>query len=103
MTFASWLAVWITFSAFGIALVYHTALWIERWSSALSLAYLVMLAPTALIVSWVITDHIVGLEHASCEELDPSSDRLHGASPSEFRARCIATQDNSEWLVRRKL
>lgn len=99
MTFG---AVWIVLSAFGVALVYFSGLWIERWSSALGLTYFVMLAPAALIAGWVAADQVLRVDHANCKELDPSPRRLQGASPLEFRARCIATQDNSEWLVLRQ-
>src|SRR5262245_45658224 len=102
MTFAFWLAVWTACFGFGMAVVYRTGLHIERWSRALGLAYLVLIGPSVPILAWLAADQIVPSEQASCEELDPAADRLSGMSPSEFRVRCIATQDNSEWLALRK-
>jgi hypothetical protein len=100
---SAWIALWIAFSLFGLAAVYATGLRIERWSPALGLLYLVLLGPAVPIVGWVTADHVMRVEHASCDEPDPGADRLNGMSPSEFRSRCIATQDNSEWLARRRL
>jgi len=102
MTTAGFLAVWIGLFAVGIALVYATGRRFERRWPVLSLVYLILLASAVLIASWMAAERIAGIEYASCEEMDPSAERLNGFSPSEFRARCIATQDNSEWLARRR-
>jgi hypothetical protein len=91
--------VWMALSAVGIAVVYRTGLRIERWSPTVGIVYLVLLAPAAMIGSWVAAHQIVGADQATCEEMDPSADRLSGMSPSEFRSRCIATQDNSRWIA----
>jgi hypothetical protein len=103
MAFATWLLVWASLFVVGITLVDYTGRRIERWSPALSLVYLVLLSPVVLIGSWVVAHQIVSVRQASCEELDPTAVQLNGMSSSEFRARCIATQDNSEWLGLRKL
>ncbi|GLR86799.1 hypothetical protein GCM10007857_35100 [Bradyrhizobium iriomotense] len=103
MISACWLAVWIACFGFGMAVVYRTGLRIERWSRTLGLVYLVLIGPSVPILAWLAADRIVTVEQASCEELDPAADRLSGMSPSEFRVRCIATQDNSDWLARRKI
>jgi hypothetical protein len=102
MISACWLAVWIACFGLGMAVVFRTGLGIERWSPALGLAYLVIIGPSVPIVAWLAADQIVTVEQASCAELDPAADRLNGMSPSEFRVRCIATQDNSGWLARRR-
>lgn len=103
MISACWFAVWIACFGFGIAVVYRTGLRIERWSRTLGLAFLVLIGPSVPILAWLVAGQIVTVEQASCEELDPAADRLNGMSSSEFRVRCIATQDNSEWLARRKI
>jgi len=103
MTFATLLAVWMALSGIGIAIVYRIGLRIERWSPALSLTSLVLLAPAVLVASWMAANQVVRVDQATCEEKDPSADRLSGMSPIEFRSRCIATQDISEWLALRKL
>jgi hypothetical protein len=100
---ALWLLIWIALSAAGIALVYRAGLYVERRSPTLGLVFLVTLAPAGPVAGWIGANQLVGVEQAGCEELDPAPDRLHGLSPSEFRSRCVATQDNSEWLARRKL
>lgn len=102
MTFIAWLVVWIVLFATGIALVYWTGVRIERCLPSAAVVYFVVLGATIPVASWVAARYIVQVEQASCEELDPSSDRLNGATPSEFRTRCIATQDNSKWLSRRQ-
>jgi hypothetical protein len=103
MTFASLLAVWMALSAVGIAVIYRIALRIERWSPAISFTSLVLLGPVVLIASWMAAHQIVRVDQAACEQMDPSVDRLRGMSPlPEFRAKCIATKDNSEWLALRK-
>ncbi|WJR81158.1 hypothetical protein [Bradyrhizobium sp. NP1] len=103
MTFVSVLAVWIALSAGGIAVVYRVGLYIARWSPAVSIACLVVLSPPVLVGAWMVAHQIVRVEQASCEERDPSVERLSGMSPAEFHARCIATRDNSEWLALRRL
>ena len=97
------LAVWIACFGSGMAAVYWTGLRIERWSRALGLAYLVFIGSSVPILAWLAADQIVTVELASCEERDPAADRLNGMSPSEFRVRCIATQDNWGWRARRKI
>jgi hypothetical protein len=99
MTFVAWIA----FSAIGIAIVYRIGLRIERWSPAIGIVYLVLFAQAAMIGSWMAAHQIVGADQATCEEMDPSADRLSGMSPSEFRSRCIATKDNAGWIAFRKL
>jgi len=89
--------------SFGMAVVYRTGRRIERWSRTLGLAYLVLIGSSVPILAWLTADQVVTVEQASCEELDPAVDRLNGMSPSEFRVRCIATQDNSDWPARRKI
>lgn len=102
MISACWLAVWIACFGLGMAVVYRTGLRIERWSGALGLTYFVLMGCSVPILAWLAADQIATVELASCEELDPTADRLKGMSPSEFRTRCIATHDNSDWLARRK-
>ncbi|MBR0696552.1 hypothetical protein [Bradyrhizobium lablabi] len=102
MIFVAWLVVWIALFAIGIALVYLTGVRIERSSPSAAVVYLVVLGCAVPVASWSAAQYVVQIEQASCEELDPSPERLNGASLSEFRTRCIATQDNSEWLGRRK-
>ena len=99
MTFVAWIA----FSAIGIAIVYRIGLRIERWSPAIGIVYLVLFAPAAMVGSWMAAHRIVGADQATCEEMDPSADRLSGMSPSEFRSRCLATKDNAGWIAFRKL
>jgi hypothetical protein len=101
MTSVSLLTVWLVLSAAGIALVYRIGIYLERWSHATSVVCLVLLAPAALIGGCVAAHQVVRLDLATCEEMDPSVDRLSGMSPSEFRARCIATKNNSDWLALR--
>jgi hypothetical protein len=96
---ASLLAVWVTLFAFGIAVVYHLGLRIERWSRDLGFACLVLLAPTVLIGTCIAAHRIVRVDQADCEEKAPSAARLSGMSPMEFRARCMATKDPGEWLT----
>jgi len=96
------LAVWLILSGVGIALVYYVSTCIERWSHALGFVCLVSLGPAALIGGGIAAHHIVRLDVASCEERDPDLDRLSGMSPSEFRARCMATRDSGDWLTLRK-
>ena len=103
MTFASLLAIWMALSAVGIAFIYRIALRMEQWSPTMSFASLVLLGPAVLIGSWIAAHQIVRVDQAACEVMDSSADRLRGLSPlPEFRARCIATKDNSEWLALRK-
>ncbi|MBR0873472.1 hypothetical protein JQ633_24155 [Bradyrhizobium tropiciagri] len=102
MTFVAWMIVWLALFVAGLVLVYWTGVRIERSSPSLAVVYLVTFGAAVPIASWVATQHIVRIEQAGCDELDPSLDRLNGASPAEFRTRCIATQDNSEWLGRRR-
>jgi hypothetical protein len=102
MAFVSWFILWIIFASVGLILVYRVGLYIElRWPT-LGLFYFVLSGPCVLIASWMVTDQIIGLEQASCEEMNPGADRLHGMSPSEFRQRCIATLNESAWLDWRK-
>jgi hypothetical protein len=98
MTFVTLLAVWTALGAAGIAAVYSIGLRLERRSPALSLAVLVLLAPAVLIASWMAAHKIVRVDQATCEEKDPAAGRLSGMSPTEFRVRCMATKDVSEWL-----
>lgn len=101
---SSWPILWFVFSAVGIFLVYWMGMCIERRSPAMALAFLVMFGPGILVASGFAASQIAVGDNATCEELDPSADRLKGITPSEFRLRCIATQDNSQWLAwRRKL
>ena len=102
MTFVAWMIVWLALFSAGIALVYWTGARIEQSYPSLAVVYLVSFGAAVPIASWVATQHIVRIEQAGCDELDPSLDRLNGASLAEFRTRCIATQDNSEWLGRRR-
>jgi hypothetical protein len=102
MAFATWLLVWASLFVIGITLVDYTGRRIERWSPALSLICVVLLSPVVVIGSWVFAHQIVSVRQASCDEMDPTAEQLNGMSPSEFRTRCIATQDNSEWLGLRK-
>ena len=103
MISACWLAVWIACFGLGMAVVYRTGTRLEVWSHALGLTFLVLIGSSVPILAWLAADHFVTVEQASCEELDPAAERLRGMSPSEFRVRCIATQDTSDWLARRKL
>ena len=103
MTFASLLAIWMALSAVGIAFIYRIALRMEQWSPTMSFASLVLLGPAVLIGSWIAAHQIVRVDQAACEVMHSSADRLRGMSPlPEFRARCMATKDNSEWLALRK-
>ena len=102
MTFACWLAVWTACFGIGMTLVYRIGRHIERRSRALGLIYLVLIGSSVPILAWLAAAQIMPGAQASCEELDPAPNRLSGMSPSEFRVRCIATQDNSDWRARRK-
>ena len=99
----SWFVLWLILSSAGIFFVYRIGLRIERRHPNVSLAFFVLFGPAMLVASWLAASQLAGLDQATCDEMDPSTERLHGVSPSEFRSRCIATQDNSEWLARRKL
>jgi hypothetical protein len=102
MIFVAWLVVWAALFAVGIALVYSTGVRTERSSSSVAVVYFVVFDSAVPVTSWLVAQLVVPIEPASCEELDPSPERLNGASPSEFRTRCITAQDNPEWLARRK-
>ncbi len=102
MAFVSWLILWIIFASVGLILVYRMGLHIERRWPTLGLLYFVLSGPGVLVASWMVTDQITGREQNSCEEMDPSADRLNGMSPSEFRQRCIATLNESASLDWRK-
>jgi hypothetical protein len=101
MSFVTLLAVWTALCAIGIAVVYRIGVCVERRSPPLSLALLVLLSPAVLIASGIAAHQIVRVEQATCEEKDPRADRLSGMSPMEFRARCMATKDVSEWMRHR--
>jgi hypothetical protein len=99
----SFMILWFASSVAAFGVVYYVGLRLERWSPTLSLLYFLMLAPGVPIAGWLAAGRIVASGQAGCEEMDPTADGLEGMTPSEFRARCIATQDESEWLARRKL
>jgi hypothetical protein len=102
MTFVGWFVVWIILSGVGLTAVYRTGLLIERKHPGLSVFYFVLLSTGVLVASYVTAVRLIGIDQVSCEEMDPSEARLRGASPSEFRARCIATQNSFESINWRK-
>ena len=102
MTFVGWFVFWIILSGVGLTAVYRAGLLIEQRYPNASVFYFVLLSTGVLIASYVTAVRLVGTEQVSCEELDPSEVRLLGASPSEFRERCIATQNRFESINWRK-
>ena len=102
MTFVSWFVCWVILACIGIIAVYRTGRSIERWWPTMSLFYFVLLSTGVLVASYVTAFRLVGVEQAGCEELDPSADKLLGSTPSEFRQRCIATQNDFESINWRK-
>jgi hypothetical protein len=103
MIFVSWIVCWIVLSCIGIIGVYRAGRSIERWLPNMSLFYFVLVSTGVLVASYVTAVRLVGVEQAGCEELDPSADKLLGSTPSEFRQRCIATQNDYESINLRKL
>ena len=71
-------------------------------SAQSSLFYFVLLSISVLVASYVTAVRLVGVEQAACEELGPSAGKLVGSTPSEFRERCIATQNYFETINWRK-
>src|SRR5262245_9367907 len=98
----SWFVLWLILSSAGIFFVYRVGLRVERRSPNIGLGFLVLFGPAMLVAGGLAASQIAVVDHATCDEMDPSTERLHGVSPSEFRSRCIATQDNSEWLAIRR-
>lgn len=102
MTHVSWVVLWIAFSSLGILLVYRIGRRMEDRRPTIGLLFLALLGPTVLVVSGVVARHVAGAEQADCKEAEPSADRLNGSSFAEFRIRCLATLNSSEWLDWRK-
>lgn len=102
MTFVGWFVGWIILAWVGITAVYRTGRSIERRWPVASLFYFVLLSTGVLVASYVTAVRLVGVEQAGCEELDPSADKLLGSTPSEFRQRCIVTQNDFESINWRK-
>jgi hypothetical protein len=103
MVVVSWFISWIILVCIGIIAVYSTGQAIERWWPTMALFYFVLLSTGVLVGSYVTAVRLVGVEQAACEELEPSADRLLGSTPSEFRQRCIATQNVFESINWRRL
>src|SRR5215475_9720029 len=100
----NWPVLWLTLSSVGIFCVYRIGRRIERRAPTVGLAFFVVFGPAILVASGLAASRMAVDARATCEEMDPSTERLKGISPSEFRVRCIATQDNSAWLaLQRKL
>ena len=102
MVVASWFISWIILVCIGMIAVYSTGQIIERWWPTIGLLYFVLLSTGVLVGSYVTAVRLVGVEQAVCEELDPSADKLLGSTQSEFRQRCIATQNVLESINWRK-